>query len=284
MLSIQESINKINEEKNQTDTKLKETQDKGKELELMLEFFAMSFSELIRQIASLKYDVNVKFPNIQKIDGDVSVSGFTSLLHAINELSVLTKRNKLELPDTQEVRGEVKVQNFPEPIKIPEYPKEIKAQVTSLPKYLADKIDLLTATIKKLDVSPVINVENEAPQVQIDLESIKSGLEDVVKAIRLIQTAPEVNIDLKSVIDACDKTTKAINSLVFPVPSFHSSYDHSLTMRSEDLDKSYVWTTDGGKDVVESITVRDEDGSLWIRTYSYDGSGKVAHETKWTRV
>lgn len=284
MLSIQESINKINSEKSEAEEQLKSTREKGKEVEIMLEFFAKSFTELIRQISSLRYDVNVDFPTVQVVKGDVSVDGFTSLLHAIDKLGYLTKQNKLELPDTQKIEGSVTVKNPTPETKIPEYPKQIKADITSLPKYLAEKLDKLTETIKKLDVSPVINVENEAPQVQIDLESIKSGLEDIVEAVRLIQTTPEVNIDLKSVIDACDKTTKAVNGLVFPVPSFHSSYERSLTMRSEDLDKVYAWTTDGGKDVVESITVRDDDGSQWIRTYSYDGTGKVASETKWTRV
>jgi hypothetical protein len=55
-------------------------------------------------------------------------------------------------------------------------------------------------------------------------------------------------------------------------------------MRAEDLPKSYTWTTDGGKDVVETITVADSDGNSYVKTFSYDGLGKVSSQTAWIRV
>jgi gamma-glutamylcyclotransferase (GGCT)/AIG2-like uncharacterized protein YtfP len=286
MPSVEESIRNINAGKLQAENELESKRTKTRDTEILLEFFAKSFEEFVRQIGQGKYDVN--FPDIQKVKGEVSVEGLTALLHSLNELKTATKSNKLILPETQKVEGEVTVKNqvtIPE-VKIPEYPKQIKTDVVSLPKYIGEKLDSIKKELSKIEVSPVINVENEAPQVTIDLEGVKSGLEAVVEEIRRIQVTPEVNIDLDKVISATDKTTKAINSLVFPVPNFHSSYDHSLSMRANDMDKTFAYTTDGAKKVIESITVRDIDGGQYIKTYTYsgDGTGDPVTESRWERV
>lgn len=283
MLSIEETIKKINNDKLEEENNRKTRQNKSRETELMLEFFAKSFEEFIKQIASGKYSVDVKFPDIQKIRGDVSVEGLSALLHSMDELKVATKGNKLTLPEIQKVEGEVVVKNPTPETKIPEYPKQIKTDVTSLPKYVQDLLGDVKKAIKEIEVKPEVKVETKASDVNIDLSDIQNKLENVIKAIEKIEI-PENKVDFSDVIDACKETTKAINNLKFPVPNFQSSWSHSLSMRAEDLDKVYTWTTDGGKDVVETITIRDEDGSQWVRTYSYDGTGKVASETKWTRV
>jgi len=286
MPSVEESIRKINAEKLQAENELESKRNKTRDTEILLEFFAKSFEEFVRQIGQGKYDVN--FPDTQKVEGEVSVNGLTNLLHSLNELKIATKSNKLTLPETQKVEGEVTVKNqvnIPE-VKIPEYPKQIKTEVVSLPKYIGEKLDSIKKELSKIEVSPVVNVDNKAPQVTIDLESIKSGLESIVEEIRRIQVTPKVNIDLDKVISATDKTTKAINNLVFPVPNFHSSYDHSLTMRAEDMDKAYAYTTDGSTKVIESITVRDVDGAQYIKEYTYsgDGTGDPVTESRWKRV
>jgi hypothetical protein len=285
MLSIEETIKKVNNDKLQENNDRKLKQNKSRETELLLEFFAKSFEEFIKQIGSGKYSVDVKFPEIQNIKGNVSVEGLTALLHALNELKVATKGNKLTLPETQKISGEVTVKNPTPKTEIPEYPKQIKSDITSLPKYVGEKLDQIKKELSKIEVKPEVTVETKASDVNIDLSGVKNKLESVIKAIEKIEI-PENKVDFSDVIDACKETTRAINNLKFPVPNFHSSYDHSLSMRSEDMDKVFAYTTDGSAKVIESITVRDVDGALYIKKYTYsgDGTGDPVTESKWTRV
>jgi hypothetical protein len=191
----------------------------------------------------------------------------------------------LTLPETQKISGEVTVKNPTPKTEIPEYPKQIKSDITSLPKYVGEKLDQIKKELSKIEVRPEVNVETKASDVVIDLKEVKDRLESVVEAVKGIEI-PENKVDMSAVISACKDTTKAINNLIFPVPNFHSSYDHSLSMRSEDMDKTFAYTTDGSTKVIESITVRDVDGALYIKEYTYsgDGTGDPVSETKWTRV
>ena len=277
MLSIEETIKKVNNDKLQENNDRKLKQNKSRETELLLEF--------IKQIGSGKYSVDVKFPETQNIKGNVSVEGLTALLHALNELKVATKDNKLTLPETQKISGEVTVKNPTPKTEIPEYPKQIKSDITSLPKYVGEKLDQIKKELSKIEVKPEVTVETKASDVNIDLSGVKNKLESVIKAIEKIEI-PENKVDFSDVIDACKETTRAINNLKFPVPNFHSSYDHSLSMRSEDMDKVFAYTTDGSAKVIESITVRDVDGALYIKKYTYsgDGTGDPVTESKWERV
>lgn len=285
MPTIQESINRINTERIQAEEDLKKNKDKAHETEVLLEFFAKSFSELVRQMAHIKYGVEVtNLPKDQRINGKVEVDGLSALLYAIDQLNLTTKKNKLDLPEVQSVKGEVKITNPTPEVKIPDYPKQIKTDVATLPKYVGEKLDKITEQVKKIELSPKITVQKDTPRVEIDLQGIEKRLEAISGRLNLLEFNPVVEVDVNSVRDAVDEVRKSINNLKFPVPSFKSSWSHSLSMRSEDLDKTYTWTSDGGKDVVETITVKDEDGSSWRRTYTYDGSGKVLTESKWTRV
>lgn len=285
MLTIQEAIQKINRDKQVAQEQLDGSRTKANDTEILLEFFTKSFVEFVKQILEGKYDVKVNnFPDIQKIKGDVSVDGLSSLLLALDKLNFTTKQNKLSLPETQKIEGTVKVSNPTPETKIPPYPKEIKSQITSLPKYVGEKLDKVAEEIKKIEVSPKITVEKDTPKVEIDLEGVKSLLEEISERLNLLEIAPTVIVDTDEFKKAANETTKAINNLTFPVPNFQSSWSHSLTMRAEDLPKSYTWTTDGGKDVVETITVKDTDGYSYTKTFSYDGTGKISSQTAWVRV
>jgi hypothetical protein len=284
MLSIQEAIQKVNREKTQAEHELEGSRTKAKETEVLLEFFAKSFTEFVKQIVQNKYAVDIKnLPSVQDVKGKVSVEGLPSLLLAIKELELSTKRNKVTFPDTQTIQGKVEVTNQKE-VKFPDYPKEIKSEITSLPKYVGEKLDKVAEEIKKIELSPKITVEKDTPKVEIDLEGVKKLLEEISERLNLLEINPTIEIDVDGLKESTNEVKKAINNLKFPVPNFQSSWSHSLSMRSEDLEKTYAWTTDGGKDVIESITVRDEDGGTYRRTYTYDGSAKVIAETKWTRV
>jgi septation ring formation regulator EzrA len=140
----------------------------------------------------------------------------------------------------------------------------------------------LNTAIRNLKLNP--NIKIEQPDIVLDLDKVTKEVEAVKTAISKIDVRPEVNIDMQAVISACKETTKAIEEIIFPVPNFQSSWQKSLTMQSEDLGKTYTWTTDGGQDVVETITFTGYDGKQYRKTYGYDGSGKVLTETAWTEV
>jgi hypothetical protein len=282
-MTIEQSIRKINAEKIQAQNDLKERQSKAQETEILLEFLTDSFTEFIKQLHSGKYDVNVKFPTIQNIRGEVSVDGLSALLLAIQELNDSTQKNKLSLPETQKIEGEVLVTNQIEIPDFPEYPKSIS--VDNQIDY-TKKLDEIKEELSKIEIKPEVNVETKASDVLIDLSSIKSGLESIVEEIKRIQVTPEVNIDLKGIEKSTKETTQAIKSLSFPVPNFKSSWSHSLSMRADDFGKTFAYTTDGTKKVVESITVNDEDGGTYRKTYAYsgDGSGDPVSESAWKRV
>lgn len=284
MLTIQEAIEKVNNEKQEAKADLDKSRTKANETEVLLEFFAKSFTEFVKQIVFNQYAVNVKnLPETQKVKGEVSVDGLSSVLLALDKLNYAIKQSKVDFPDTQKIQGKVEVTNQKD-VKFPDYPKQIKSEITSLPKYVGDKLDKVAEEIKKIELSPKITVEKDTPKVEIDLDGVKKLLEEISGRLNLLEINPTIEIDIDDLKEATDKTTKAINNLQFPMPNFQSSWSHSRSMRSEDTAKSYVWTTDGGKDVVESITMTDEDGSQWIKTYSYDGTGKVSSQTAWTRV
>ncbi len=285
MLGIEEAISKINQDKNDSEQKLSETKNRSKEIEILLDFFTKSFTEFIKQLSGGKYEIK-NLPKVQQVEGTVLVRGLTSLIQAIEELKYLTKKNKVEFPDTQKIEGTVKVSNPTPETKIPPYPKEIKSEITSLPKYVGDKLDKISEDVKKIELSPVINVQKDTPKVEIDLKGVMDRLEAITERLNLLEINPTVVIDTDELKKSTDDVKQAINNLKFPVPNFQSSWSHSLSMRSEDMDKAFAYTTDGTKKVIESITVRDEDGALYKKTYTYagDSSGDPLTESKWTRV
>jgi len=224
----------------------------------------------------------LNFPKTQRTKDVQTRDAIKSLQKQLQELQKATENIKLEIPDKQQIEGSVRVENqieIPE-VKIPEFPKQL--QIHSLPKYVSEKLDSIKKSVSALKLDPKIEVKQ--PEIKIDIDKISGELNNVLKAIEGLEVQPQVNVDLKTVVTACNKTTEAINNLRFPVPNFQSSWQRSLTMQSEDLGKEYTWTTDGGKDVIETISFVARDGKTYRKTYSYDGSGKVSSETAWTEV
>jgi hypothetical protein len=224
----------------------------------------------------------LNFPKIQRTKDVQTRDAINNLGKELQELQKIAENIKLEIPEKQQIEGSVRVENQIEipKVEIPEFPKQL--QIHSLPKYVSEKLDSIKRSISSLKLDPSIEVKQ--PEIKIDIDRISTDLKNVLEAIKSLDVQPQVNVDLEAVIKACNKTTEAINSLQFPVPNFQSSWQRSLTMQSEDLGKEYTWTTDGGKDVVETITFIARDGKTYRKTYSYDGSGKIESETAWTEV
>lgn len=228
------------------------------------------------------------FPKIQKIVGTVKETNSSGLLK-LGTL-ILNAIKSIKFPVIQRIQGEVEVKNqvvIPE-VKIPEYPKQIKSDITSLPKYVADKLDALKKSIDSLEVKPEVkvNVDNKEPVVRIDLSGVKNALEDVLEAVKNIEVSPQVNIDSDGIIKSNKNVQDAIESIRFPVPNFKSSWAQSFSMRSEDLGKDFTYATVGGKKAIESITIHDIDGTLRRKTYTYTNNDPdyPDAESAWTEV
>lgn len=284
---MQDLINQIVEErKKATDAKASK-EEKARIYGTLLEFLGSAFEQVIKE---LKQDgtVEVKnFPKVQEIKGDVEVKGLPSIMLSLEKIKSLLKSLDKEIvfPKTQQVV----VENFPKPqdIVFPEYPKQIKVDAVSMPKYVQDLLTDIKKTLQTLKLDPQINVESAKPSdVVIDTKSLEKALKSILLRLEEIEITPVVNIDTNSVVKANEQVEEAIKNLKFPVPNFKSSWAHSLSMRAEDLQADYGYTSND-PDNPDYIDVYDEDGSKWRREFTYGtvgGQKVVTSKSKWSRV
>ena len=151
-------------------------------------------------------------------------------------------------------------------MSFPEYPKEIS--VNNFIDY-SNKLDEISRALSDIEIKPQVNVQNEAPQVSIDLEGVKSRLESLVEEIKRIQVTPEVNIDLSGLRNDINSLKESIENIKFPVPNFKSSWSHSQDMQSKDKAKTYAYTTVGGTKCVDYVEFTGADGAKYRKTFSY---------------
>lgn len=280
MLSTEEAISKILANRRELQQKSEEGFKKSQEIETILEFFTGALEELQIELKNKNIKV-INFPDIQKIKGTVSLEGIASVLLGLDRLLEAVKSQKVVFPDIQMVEGKVKVENqvtIPE-VKIPEYPKQIKAEVSSMPKYVQDELKnvvkslkVLQDTLKSIDFKPKVDV-NTTPEIKIDLNGLQSQLEALLEAIQSINVSPTIQIDIDEVKSAVERTTEAIKNIRFPVPNLKSSWDHSFEMQSKDLPATYAYTTVAGKKVIDYIEVQALDGKTYRKTFTYDTDG-----------
>lgn len=197
------------------------------------DFFTNLFKVSADKLADNKFDVEVKnqivLPKVQQIDGSVSLKDTKALLIGLNEIvRGIEKANKTYEQSSKGLEKNLKPEKVDfskleqaiKDIYIPEPNTRVSADITSLPKYIAEKLDDIKKAINKIEVSPVVNVDNKTPEVTIDLQGVKDSLQAILEAITA-QEKPEVNIDMKSVKDAVKKVQDAIENLRFPIPSGH---------------------------------------------------------------
>lgn len=225
-------------------------------------------------VDSLKTDSKREITNLPKVQ---EVSGQVEEVNSKKSHSVLVLvydwMKRFKFPDVQKVSGEVTVKNqisIPD-VKIPEYPKQIKTDVVTLPKYVKEALHEQTQAIKSIEIKPQVDVkvETKEPKVSIDLSELKTSLQAILESLNLLEVKPEVNIDLESLKEAQFETTKAIQSIQFPVPNFKSSWAQSLEMQSKDKAKQFGYDTVAGVKVVSTITFTADDGQTYQKTFSY---------------
>lgn len=282
MLTSSQAIEKVRNYKKELDKAQEKDQEaikRTQEFMVLLEFLAGSFDHLSKLLKNDNHVTVKNLPAIQRVAGRLAVEGMAGLMLKLDEVKKQIKDNAVEFPDVQEVKGKVTVENqvtIPE-VKIPAPYKRVDTDVQSLPKYVREELEAIKKAIASINVSPVIDV---APaEVEIDMEGVKEQIATLRGAIEKIQ--PEVNIDLDKVENAVNDVKKAISTLTFPVPNFHSSYDHSLDMRAKNYDKRFTYNSSGD---VSKVEFDDEDGGTYQKTFTYDGSGNITSRTGWVRA
>lgn len=265
----------------------KEIEAKRKELNITKETssdkkeFFNGLADLLTNVSDylveeLKHDNKVEVTNFPQPIKEVKVNNFRGIFGLLESISKTIKSFKL--PDIFKVSGEVTVKNQIEipKIDLPRYPTEIK--VNNLVDY-SKKLDEIKQKLSEIKLNPNIEVKNQAPQVSIDLEGVKTLLESLTEEIKRIQVTPEVNIDLESVKNASNETTQAIKELRFPIPNFSSSYQKSLDMRAKDSNVTIHYDSNGNPDYKQFVA---SDGNTYRKTITWT-SGSPTQVSGWIK-
>lgn len=284
MLTQDEAIQKIIEERQRKEGALKSKEEKDGMLDHALTWIARFLDALMDKVLSHTFKSRVvNFPSVQKVSGKVEVLGLPEVKNTLSDVIEATRANKITLPDVQTVSGSVTITNFPESkeIKFPDYPKQIKSDITSLPKYVGETLDEIKKAIKAIEIKPEVKVSAEAPNVSVNLdqEKVIEKLDELGNIFSQLDTTPQVNIDLSSVMNGLVEVKQAILNLKFPVPNFKSSWSHSFDMRANDYGKTYTYTTVGGVKAIQTITTVIE-GDTYVKTFGYTSNDAENPDTE----
>ena len=266
------------------------------ERDKLFTMLALSVDHLVKEIQDsvLKTEV-VNHTEVQTIAGSVQIDRAYVLESILNRLLEATYNNKLVLPEVQPVSGLIQVSNFPDEkeIKIPEYPKQIKSDVVSLPKYVGEKLDDLKKAILSIP-SPIVNVPQQLPpQVNVDLKEVVSHLARVTDLLTSLNSYEEKEepLDLSPLISSVGSVQEAIESIRFPIPNFQSSWQHSRNMQSLDAAQTIHNTTISTPAALDLLTTHRAvdyievilgDG-VFRQTFTYNTYGEVTDKTTWIK-
>ena len=256
------TIEKIIADRNAATSSIQGANDSAKRdsanLDKIFTIFAMFLDHVVQELqdGTLKTEVQ-NHPPVQPIAGSVQIDSATSLEQRLEAIFKATIANKIEPVETQSVMGTVEVSNFPEEkeIKFPEYPKQVKADITSLPKYVGDKLDDLKRVIQSLP-APVVNVPQQLPpSVHVDMQSVVDQLAVLEVLLTKLTTyeAEEEPLDLSPVVKAMEAVQEQIKQIKFPIPNFQSSWQHSRQMQALDAATSYTYNAYGEVDTINVI-------------------------------
>jgi len=257
---------------------------------------ALYLDHVVQELQEGKLNVDVKnFPTIQAVDGTVSVKNFEEINQTLDAIFAILVDSKVTLPEVQKVVGSVDVSNLPPPpdIKIPPYPKQIKAEVVSLPKYLSDKLDNIASSFASLP-APVVNVPQYIPpDISIDLESVTNKLSEVAGLLQKMSMTQEKEepLDLSPLVTSIEQVREQIKNQKFPVPNFQSSWQHSRYMQSLDGNMTYNNASISTPDATDGLTTHRvvtylefSDGvNTYRQTFTYNTYGEVTNKTAWVK-
>jgi hypothetical protein len=278
MKTIQQIAQELSQKRNDNSTKKQTVSDQ--------QTFFNGIADLMHNmgdyvVEELKRDNKVEVINHPKPIKEIKVSNFRGIFGLLESISKTVKSFKL--PDIFKVQGEVTIKNqvsIPE-VKFPEPVKTVGVNV--LPEYVKEYLDKISKKELKVEVkAPDVNVKVPETKVNIDLSVLEELIRTNNELLKVLDK-PETAIDLSSVEEASNKTTEAIKALRFPVPNFQSSWQHSLTMQSEDRGQLLVYKTVNSKKVPDYKQFTSQDDTTYRKTYSYDTAGDCTGWTAWTK-
>lgn len=265
--------------------------------------FAQMVGTALKTVKKSTFSVNVenqvRLPETQKIEGEVSLKDFRILALGLNEVvkslrvlseseekntRLLSKELKPEKADFTSLERAVKDIKIPE-VKIPEPRKEISvSNLSELRKPLADLASKL-----KIEF-PAIHIPEFPENITVSnlegIEKLLSGLTTQVEELSK-KKLPETNI--KPLVDATKAVKKAIDELVFPVPTFNipkssSGYvaieDTSLTTEIDNAAKAVTNKVEAGQTIIDYVQAT-VDGITYRKTLTYDGSANLTAVSAW---
>lgn len=278
MKTIEEITQEIESKKKEFNSEKTNSADKQEFFNGVAELLTHVSDYLVEE---LKHDNKVEVTNFPQSVKEVKVTNFRGIFGLLESISKAIK--KFKLPEIFKVQGEVTVKNQ---VSVPEikFPEPVKTVgVSSLPEYIKEYLEKIAKKDLKIEVkAPEVSVQVPETKVEVNLSVLEELIQTNNELLKALDK-PQKEIDLTIVERAVSKTTEAIQELRFPVPSFTSSWQKSLTMQAEDLGKSYGWTTAGGKDVVEYVEFVGIDGIQYRKTYTYDDMGRVLTESTWVK-
>lgn len=217
--------------------------------------------------------VKAEITNFPKQNDEVSVKEAKELLNAIQVVAQAVRDNKVIVPEVK-IPTSVSVNNLKD---IPQTKLEVKETSVDT-SGLEDLLKALLKEAKKTKETRV-SMPTIAPRFEMKNDELIKAVEKLEKALNIEVPAT----DLSPIIESTQQTTDAIKNLRFPVPNVASSWQHSLSMQSEDLPLTIAWKTAGGKVVPDYREFTANDGNTYRKTYLYDTNGRSIGWTGWEK-
>lgn len=240
-----------------------------------------SVTDLKDNTFSVRVENQVSLPEVQKVDGAVSLKEIRLLLVGLKDtVSALEDVKNAIDKGNKQVAKELKpekidlapitkaIENIPE-VEIPEHPESVSVNNFSELKKSFDDL------AKKVNIKFPEIVFPEFPK-SLDVNNLKEHTKAIIDAIKAIEM-PE-GTDVSPVVDIVREVKASIDGLVFPVPNFQSSWNHSLDMQSNDSNVT-VHRTSGVVDYLEMTN----DGGTYRKTITRDSSGNATAISDWSQ-
>jgi hypothetical protein len=157
------------------------------------EFFTDLLKVSADKLAKNKFNVEVKNfptpPEVQTIDGEVSLKDTKALLTGLNEIIKVVENTKKNVESqTKQLEKSLKPEktdfsSLEKAVKAIEIPKPLESVSIDNQIDYNKKLDDIKKEICKLKLDPQIKVETKASDVVIDLEGIKKLLQGIVESL-----------------------------------------------------------------------------------------------------
>lgn len=201
----------------------------------------------------------------QKLPTSIKTPDFKLIVDALDNLKQPLQENKPDDTKIVEAIGKLNESILKLPTSFPEIPEGIEeVRVKNQPDY-TEQFGSLEEAIKSIDVKPVVNVPQEAPD---DYTPIVDTLTAVIQAVKSIKIPTIPTTDLTPLIDATNTVTKSISDLHFPVANYILPFKNIDGEASQApiplIDKSYDYI---------GFTIPDSNDNYQVITFNSGGSG-----------